>query len=135
MSVFYREILHCADGGKDASSVALKAVALTIFRQLPSNLKMEETNWLPDVLDSFLLLEDLQEPLFLDVSLPSSNEEVLQPEPANHHEDNLKYKCPKCPKSFAFPSRLQRHLSTHQVRSQLNSRQWIDHSFSRYIIF
>ena len=28
---------------------------------------------------------------------------------------SLPFQCPKCPKTFQFKSRLQRHLTTHQV--------------------
>ena len=97
---------------------------------------MDETNWLQvgDVLDNFLLLEGtcedlnaLHEPLFLDVVVDTINPpdgstetSLLQVEssPSSDVSDGklLPFPCVKCPKSFQFRSRLQRHMTTHQVQ-------------------
>ena len=97
---------------------------------------MDEANWLQvgDVLDNFLLLEGtcedlnaLHEPLFLDVVVDTLNPpddatttatevQVESSEPPEGSDIiSLPFSCPKCPKSFQFKSRLQRHLTTHQV--------------------
>ena len=96
---------------------------------------MDETNWLQvgDVLDNFLLLEGtcedlnaLHEPLFLDVVVDTINPpdgstetSLLQvessPSPDVSDGKLLPFPCLKCPKSFQFRSRLQRHMTTHQV--------------------
>ena len=97
---------------------------------------MDETNWLQvgDVLDNFLLLEGtcedlnaLHEPLFLDVVVDTINPpdgstetSLLQvessPSPDVSDGKLLPFPCLKCPKSFQFRSRLQRHMTTHQVQ-------------------
>jgi len=97
---------------------------------------MDETNWLQvgDVLDNFLLLEGtcedlnaLHEPLFLDVVVDTINPpdgstetSLLQVEssPSSDVSDGklLPFPCVKCPKSFQFRSRLQRHMTTHQSK-------------------
>ena len=101
---------------------------------------MDETNWLQvgDVLDNFLLLEGtcedlnaLHEPLFLDVVVDTINvpevstttsEVQIESSPSPDVVADIKslpFPCPKCPKTFQFRSRLQRHLTTHQVQTLL----------------
>ena len=102
---------------------------------------MDETNWLQvgDVLDNFLLLEGtcedlnaLHEPLFLDVVVDTINvpevstttsEVQVESSPSPDISDikSLPFPCPKCPKTFQFKSRLQRHLTTHQVQLSLST--------------
>ena len=98
---------------------------------------MDETNWLQvgDVLDNFLLLEGtcedlnaLHEPLFLDVVVDTINvpevstttsEVQIESSPSPDVVAEIKslpFQCPKCPKTLQFKSRLQRHLTTHQVQ-------------------
>ncbi len=86
----------------------------------------EANNWWPEVLDTFLLLggdTDLgllgTEPL-----LDAGPEETVVNEEANgeqlkatgpQSQKETKFNCPMCGKSFAYQSRLERHLTTHQV--------------------
>ena len=74
-------------------------------------------------------LNALHEPLFLDVVVDTLNPpddaitttatevqlESSEPNEGSDEINSLPFSCPKCPKSFQFKSRLQRHLTTHQV--------------------
>lgn len=87
---------------------------------------MDEPNWLPP-LDNFLLFDTNfggfeSETLFLDVQVvegPVVEQEALTvPEEKQVTIEETKTEdliCPKCNKGFEYPSRLQRHLTTHQV--------------------
>ena len=47
----------------------------------------------------------------------SGSELLLEEEVKEFHRDEVthQFRCPKCPKEFAYQSRLKRHLTTHQV--------------------
>ena len=74
------------------------------------------------------------EPLFFDVVIdlpvaPSENGEVEQSSDSKVSGlDGSKgqHYCPHCPKSFSFRSRLERHLTTHQVsQNQLSGAHYV----------
>ena len=88
---------------------------------------MEEAQdwYLHEDLTNLFLLEDselIYEPLFLDVVVDpeEGRQEQVPPitpleEPKADPKPDAQYNCHLCSKSFRFKSRLQRHLTTHQV--------------------
>ena len=71
--------------------------------------------------DSLLFSEEdilpWSEPLFYDVviDVPEAEESPDKKSQEIETNTNEKHTCPKCNKTFAFRSRLERHLTTHQV--------------------
>ena len=90
---------------------------------------MEEAQdwYLHEDLTNLFLLEDselIYEPLFLDVVVDPEEGRQEQVPPITPLEEpkaepiptpDAQYNCHLCSKSFRFKSRLQRHLTTHQV--------------------
>lgn len=88
---------------------------------------MDEASWLTPAFDNFLLFDTNlsgfeSDTLFLDVQVvegPVVEQEVIAPKEQVEIKETKKHDkglvCEKCQKVFEFPSRLQRHLATHQV--------------------
>ena len=113
--------------------------SVQLFEDIAENVTLDNDSWLENEdISSLLLLEEqpcsdgtsiineeefrsLCQPLLeatesANILLQDHSSELLE-EVKEFHRDEVthQFRCPKCPKQFAYQSRLKRHLTTHQV--------------------